>query len=505
MTEENVEKLYQANLILDVVGVTEKCSAYMMLHIDDGNWDKRFQFARTQKCGDLIDLVIYHVSQDYVYYLRTPQFLDMRKEDVSFRSLGYICNSYCDLEGMKVEHRYNKFLQVIGILNIPERLNHPEEEIFDCVLKWLKFNEEERARDAPDLIKELDYAQLSSQFLKRKFETERVLNSIACSKILQEALGQMEAATAQEQKSTQRQSSTVTNGVASVTPRDSLKNSVCGSSSNTVPTSQDNDSGNITLPSSYASTVTTASPTVTPSEHGARHLSQIKSSVVVAMAEEPPEKRSRPAQAVTPIVIKAVARKSTGGVKKQQFTVEKAKPPASSPSSACSPSPEIHNGPSMGKKVTWQKSPASSTPAATPVNASSAQVERGWNPHPLGCGHQILYFRTGDNGEVRVAATDLGVVEPQVLRPFIGSSNPTLVWVPQKRRVYALGGITTFEQENSSSTETRFITDALLFKVGPKERNWWYKGPEMHQERTNFQAVVLGDYIYAVSFPWINI
>lgn len=83
LKEGNVEKVYLANILLDVTGLTEKCIEFMILHIDDDNWDQRFRFARTQKPPYLIQEVINFISQDYLSYLRSPQFLNMRKEDVS--------------------------------------------------------------------------------------------------------------------------------------------------------------------------------------------------------------------------------------------------------------------------------------------------------------------------------------------------------------------------------------------------------------------------------------
>ena len=85
-------------------------------------------------------------------------------------------------------------LQVITILRLPARQNCPGETIFDRALEWVKFDEWNRAEEAPDILMDLNLASLPMEILRNRFEQEKVLRNVHCRKIYEEIMTSKEKA-----------------------------------------------------------------------------------------------------------------------------------------------------------------------------------------------------------------------------------------------------------------------------------------------------------------------
>ncbi|CAG7836809.1 unnamed protein product [Allacma fusca] len=435
LTEENVENMHQAANQLKIEGFLEKIQEYLTVNIDDSNWDRRLKFARIQHMDDLTDVVISHISSDYIRYLQTPQFLELPAEEV------------------------------FTVLSAPVRLENPEEAIFSAILKWLKYKQSERIRSAAALLEEIDLSSLPEDFLQFHFDKEEVLRTIECLEILRKIFKKPFQPESRVDEDVFIFPEPATN-VVHPKPKQ-LKTEIIDSPSKLSKPHEVSLSGRGKV---------------------RRRKSKNVPDDTVEQEDAPPEKKSKAENAepaTEPVKpVRALARKKTGGLRSHYEAIKTQN--------------EIANkncDVEAGSRTSKSSDP--STTKITPSDSTNSKAD-STEVLANNTVFKVIYLRECEKEGARVMMTDLCQKYPQQLRPFLKCNKSTsLLWVSQIRRMYALGGVTTVLNENGSSNLVKYSSEAVLLKNSDKEKHW-LKGPDMIQERTNFTPVIIGDYIYAV-------
>ena len=191
-----VETLWNDGAMLDIKDLMEACVKHMVENVSGRNWWKWLRFSGKENCEPVQTAVLTYVNEHYLDCLEDENFEKLNSAEVTIfiRLSDFV---FClQILRIYVIDTIGRILQVLTILRLPVRNECSEETIFDRVAEWVKVDEWNRAQEAAGLLKELDLASLPKEFLRNRFEEERILRNIRCRKVYDEAMIRIERANA---------------------------------------------------------------------------------------------------------------------------------------------------------------------------------------------------------------------------------------------------------------------------------------------------------------------
>ncbi|XP_077983153.1 kelch-like protein 20 [Glandiceps talaboti] len=147
INEHNVQNLLVCSNLVQLTGVRNACCEFLEKQLHPSNCIGIWHFADVHSCHDLAEK-----AHQYVY----EHLTEVAKED-EFQHLGY-----------------DQFMELVNsdFLGVES-----ESEVFEAVLTWIKFKPKERICHLGMLLENVRLFQVSSKFLQRQLQEEKLLHT----------------------------------------------------------------------------------------------------------------------------------------------------------------------------------------------------------------------------------------------------------------------------------------------------------------------------------------
>jgi len=157
-TNDNVQEILSAASLLQLVDIQVACGEFLQNKLDPTNCLGIRQFAETHGCISLKSAAQEYLCENFSTVIQHEEFLQLK-----FSELEDICKS--------------------DEIEVPN-----EEVIYNAVLSWLKYNEDERSKYLSQLIGHIRFPLLSPKFLTDVCDKETLIKrSFECRDLLDEA------------------------------------------------------------------------------------------------------------------------------------------------------------------------------------------------------------------------------------------------------------------------------------------------------------------------------
>ena len=146
ITQDNVENIFTASKMLQFWEVTEACSQFIKKQIQPDNCLGIKAFAKVNDDTDLISsFTNSYIFKHFAEVVKQEEFLELDK-GVLFNFIG---SDKIEMES--------------------------EDQVFDCILSWIKHDRDSRSQYFPDFMKHVRFPFLSSDFLATKVQNDPVM------------------------------------------------------------------------------------------------------------------------------------------------------------------------------------------------------------------------------------------------------------------------------------------------------------------------------------------
>ncbi len=159
VSEENVQSLLPAANLLQLTEVRDSCCDFLKTQLDPGNCLGIMSFADLHSCQLLLQEAQKYARKHFPEVKQSDEFMQLKST-----SVGELISS-----------------NELGVLS--------EEDVFEAVILWVKYNPEARVEYLPLLIEHVRYELLSSNFvLKHVAEEDLLKSNQRCKDFIIEAL-----------------------------------------------------------------------------------------------------------------------------------------------------------------------------------------------------------------------------------------------------------------------------------------------------------------------------
>ena len=157
ITQENVQNLIQASDLFQFEGLKSKCESFMQERIDTSN-----------------TIGFYHFSQ--IYHLE-----NLRKD-----AREVMLNKFSEVVAEE-EFSHLSIANLIEYITDDELCVSNEDLVFESVMQWVKYNQDERAKFFSQIISNIRLPYCSSNYLCHTVEMNELMSSPECQGFLREA------------------------------------------------------------------------------------------------------------------------------------------------------------------------------------------------------------------------------------------------------------------------------------------------------------------------------
>lgn len=158
LTVENVQKLLYSASLLQIEVVSEACSEFMKSHLDPTNCFGVLSFAEQHGRIELKEAAQRFCFEHFVELSEHEEFLMM---------------DYCHL---------------LSLVSSPDIIIDDERQVYDCIMRWVRYDIVCREIHLPELMKELRLPMMSPAFLTEVVEAEDLIKkNHQCRDLIDEA------------------------------------------------------------------------------------------------------------------------------------------------------------------------------------------------------------------------------------------------------------------------------------------------------------------------------
>ena len=146
ITQDNVGNIFTASKMFQFSKVTEACSKFIKNQIQPDNCLGIKALAKVYDDTDLISsFTDSYIFKHFAEVVKNEEFLELDKEDL----FNFIASDKIEMES--------------------------EDQVFDCILSWIKRDRDSRSQYFPDFMKNVRFPFLSSDFLATKVQNDPVM------------------------------------------------------------------------------------------------------------------------------------------------------------------------------------------------------------------------------------------------------------------------------------------------------------------------------------------
>lgn len=143
LTERNVYSVFEAADLLQFNGVKGACFKFFKQQMNKSNCIRTWLFAVSHNCTELLDASLKYVELNFLDIVRGKEFLDLNQLDV-----------------------------VTGITSLEDLAITAEEQVYEAVLAWIKYNLEERKKHSLEAFKSVRFPSMSKDYLMHIVDNE---------------------------------------------------------------------------------------------------------------------------------------------------------------------------------------------------------------------------------------------------------------------------------------------------------------------------------------------
>ena len=159
VSETTVQSLLAAANLLQLTEVRDACCDFLKNQLDPSNCLGIMDFADLHACRELHQDTHVYIQKHFLKVKQSNEFMQLKAD-----ALGELIAS-----------------NELGV--------HTEEDVFEAVIDWAKYNRDERIGHLPELIRHVRYELLSSDFVVKHVATDQLLNDChGCKDFIIEAL-----------------------------------------------------------------------------------------------------------------------------------------------------------------------------------------------------------------------------------------------------------------------------------------------------------------------------
>ncbi|XP_029344678.1 kelch-like protein 3 isoform X2 [Acyrthosiphon pisum] len=158
ITKENVQVLLQSANVLQLDYVNSACAEFLQKHLDPSNCLGIKAFADLHNCTKLLLSSETYIKQHFLKLIKCEHFLSLSSEDL------------------------------VKLISCNDLAVPFEEKVFECVIKWVKHDLDQRKHFLPELMEHVRLPLLRPDVLNNVVEEPILKNSPKCNNFIIEAL-----------------------------------------------------------------------------------------------------------------------------------------------------------------------------------------------------------------------------------------------------------------------------------------------------------------------------